>query len=333
MKSKRIALINTKSGNLNDCQLLLRRLIDLLGANCVFDLSAHTPLSVLESHPDVRDVLCCGGDGTAAWVCSALDDLVFEHRPGICVIPLGTGNDLSRALGWGSGFTSDVDVEELLQEIDRAEEKMLDRWRVNVVELSPHSGAPQKSNFYTLNNYLSFGCDAAVCKQFADLRESLPVLCSSRLGNKVLYTLGGTRAFFEEHVPLERALKITADGRKVAVPPDIYGLMVLNINSYGAGANLFGNSVEVGFAPQSFSDGLLEVVGVTGTFNLGAAACGLAEGHRICQAKELCFEFEGQDAGLCYQLDGEPSAEPLKAPAVIRIRLLTSSLMLTKRAR
>ncbi len=326
----RIALINTRSGNISDCQLLLHRLRELIGADCVFDLAEHTPLSVLERHPRVSDILCCGGDGTAAWVLAALDDLVMEGRPRVCVVPLGTGNDLSRTLGWGSGFTSDVDVAQLLEDADRAEERQLDRWRVNVAGLNPHSGAPQKSNFFTLNNYMSFGCDAAVCKGFADLRESLPALCSSRLGNKVLYTLGGTAAFFEEHVPLEKALKITVDGRKISVPPDIYGLMVLNITNYGAGANLYGNSEEQGFAPQSYSDGMLEVVGVTGTFNLGAAACGLAEGHRICQGKEFCFEFDGQESGLWYQLDGEPAVEPLQSPAVIRIRWMTSNVVLVK---
>lgn len=39
----------------------------------------------------------------------------------------------------------------------------------------------------------------------------------------MLYTLGGTKAFFEEHVPLDRALKLTVDGKKVDIPPDVFG--------------------------------------------------------------------------------------------------------------
>lgn len=323
----KVAMVNMRSGNSDDCRLLLERLRALLGSDAVFVLGDATPVDVLERvGPTVRDIVVAGGDGTVAWVLASLDEFVWPQkngRPAVAVVPLGTGNDLSRALGWGGGFTSSVDVGALLAAMDAGRVARLDRWRLHVVGLSPSSGDPVRSAVYTMSNYLSMGCDAAVCKAFHELRESLPALCSSRLGNKVLYTLGGTKAFFEEHVPLDKALRITVDGgRRLAMPPDIYGLMLLNISSYAGGADLFGRGEEPGFVPQSFGDGLLELVGVTGTFNLGAAACGLAQGVRLAQGREFGIEFVGEEAALWYQLDGEPSAEPLTAPSVIRVRLL-----------
>jgi hypothetical protein len=95
--------------------------------------------------------------------------------------------------------------------------------------------------------------------------------------------------------------------------------MILNINSYAGGADLWGGN------EQSFSDGKLEVVGVSGTFQLGAGAIGLATGTRIAQGSELALEFIG-DHCIYYQLDGEPSPEPLKTPAVVRIRKLGQSM-------
>jgi diacylglycerol kinase family enzyme len=48
------------------------------------------------------NAVVCGGDGTVLWVVS----LVGEHGIDLtkivfCIIPIGTGNDFSRCLGWG----------------------------------------------------------------------------------------------------------------------------------------------------------------------------------------------------------------------------------------
>jgi diacylglycerol kinase (ATP) len=48
------------------------------------------------------NAIICGGDGTVLWVVTLVLKMgVNFENIGFGVIPLGTGNDFSRSLGWG----------------------------------------------------------------------------------------------------------------------------------------------------------------------------------------------------------------------------------------
>ena len=47
--------------------------------------------------------------------------------PYISIVPLGTGNDLARVLGWGSGYVGEEDIGELLSAVETADVVPLDR--------------------------------------------------------------------------------------------------------------------------------------------------------------------------------------------------------------
>ena len=51
----------------------------------------------------------------------------LQRQPHLCILPLGTGNDLSRVLGWGEGYTGDIDVRQVLQLVQKAKVAKLDR--------------------------------------------------------------------------------------------------------------------------------------------------------------------------------------------------------------
>jgi len=77
--------------------------------------------------------LVCGGDGTVGWVLQCLDNVGQDSQcssPACAIVPLGTGNDLARVLGWGAGYTGDEDPLNLLQDVIDAEEIILDRWTI-----------------------------------------------------------------------------------------------------------------------------------------------------------------------------------------------------------
>lgn len=50
------------------------------------------------------------------------------------MLPLGTGNDLARVLGWGASCDDDTHLPQLLDRYEKASTKMLDRWSVMVFE-------------------------------------------------------------------------------------------------------------------------------------------------------------------------------------------------------
>lgn len=131
-----LVFVNPTSGG-RQGQETLAQLRALLTEPQVVDLSLgkeHVD-EALESFRTVSRfrVLVCGGDGTVGWVLSLLDSLHLDYVPPVALLPLGTGNDLARALGWGGGHRrggGPSDLATLLGEVERAQVTLLDRWQV-----------------------------------------------------------------------------------------------------------------------------------------------------------------------------------------------------------
>lgn len=99
-------------------------------------------------------VLVCGGDGTVAWVLDAIERLNFESPPPVAVLPLGTGNDLSRVLQWGGGFAmveGQGGLRPFLHDLNHAAVTMLDRWKVNIIEEKSACNTPKVQSKFMLN--------------------------------------------------------------------------------------------------------------------------------------------------------------------------------------
>merc|ERR1712137_271738 len=131
-----LTFVNHRSGGqqgtavLRDLRELLtqEQVISLLDQQPVGPNNALTRYGLL---PNMH-VLVCGGDGTAGWVLQEMldkrDDFVSrEWIPPMCVLPLGTGNDLARVLGWGGGYTSSTSLSSVLNKIlNRSHPSVLD---------------------------------------------------------------------------------------------------------------------------------------------------------------------------------------------------------------
>lgn len=66
----------------------------------------------------------------------------------MAVLPLGTGNDLARVLGWGSSCDDDTNLATMLERYEKASVKYLDRWSLMVFERTLGVHGPKLSLSY-----------------------------------------------------------------------------------------------------------------------------------------------------------------------------------------
>ncbi|VVC42151.1 Hypothetical protein CINCED_3A014096 [Cinara cedri] len=322
-----IIFINPKSGG-NQGVKLLQKFQWHLNPRQVFDLSRGGPRMGLELYkkvPNLR-VLACGGDGTVGWVLSILDQIANAVSFPVGVLPLGTGNDLARALGWGGGYM-DEPVSKILTNLEESETVRLDRWNLDVV---PNDGAKGtdhagKDNLplNVINNYFSLGVDAQIALEFHEAREANPEKFSSRMYNKLFYGVrGGIELLDRKWKGLSDHVVLECDGRDLTQrikELKVHAILFLNIPSYGGGTRPWNKSA----GNNSTDDGLIEVIGLT-IMQITRLQTG-GTGTPLCQCKTARITTS---ISVPMQVDGE--ACRLK-PSVINLGFFNQASMMAKR--
>ncbi|XP_021713443.1 diacylglycerol kinase 5-like, partial [Chenopodium quinoa] len=172
-------------------------------------------------------LVVAGGDGTAGWLLGVVCDLKLSHPPPIATMPLGTGNNLPFAFGWGkkNPGTDQQSVKSFLYPVMQAKEMKIDNWHILMrmkiptegncdpiapLEL-PHSlhafhrvSSKNSSNLeghLTFRggfwNYFSMGMDAQVSYAFHSERKLNPEKFKNQLVNQSAYAkLGCTQGWF-----------------------------------------------------------------------------------------------------------------------------------------
>ncbi|KAG8446579.1 hypothetical protein GDO86_014145 [Hymenochirus boettgeri] len=322
-----IVLANTRSGN-NMGEALLSEFKGLLNPIQVFDLSKVSPFKALQLcsllPPKSVKVLVCGGDGTVGWVLDAVDEMKFKGLencvPQVAILPLGTGNDLANTLGWGAGYAGDVPVEQILRSVMEADSVRLDRWKVQVTN---KGYSLRKPKVLSMNNYFSVGPDALMALNFHTHREKTPSLFSSRIVNKAVYLFYGTKdCLVQECKDLNKKVELELDGEKIDLP-NLEGIVVLNIGCWGGGCRLWEGMGDEPYPLSRHDDGLLEVVGVYGSFHCAQIQVKLANPVRLGQAHTVRLILKTSKMPM--QVDGEPWAQ---GPCTVTITHKTHADML-----
>ncbi|XP_076646918.1 retinal degeneration A isoform X1 [Halictus rubicundus] len=326
-----LVFINPKSGG-NQGAKLLQKFQWLLNPRQVFDLTQGGPrmgLELFKKVPNLR-VLACGGDGTVGWVLSVLDQIGCSPAPAVGVLPLGTGNDLARALGWGGGYT-DEPIGKILSNIGESDAILLDRWQLIVEKNTDAQGDDDngkgKENLplNVVNNYFSLGVDAHIALEFHEAREAHPERFNSRIRNKMFYgQMGGKDLVLRKWKDLSEYVTLDCDGQDLTPKLKehrVHAIVFLNIASYGGGTHPWG--AVSGTKEPSTEDGLIEVVGLT-TYQLPLLQAG---GHGTCIAQCSTAKLVTTKT-IPMQVDGEACR---LLPSTISMKLLNKATMLAKR--
>ncbi|XP_043497856.1 diacylglycerol kinase theta-like isoform X4 [Polistes fuscatus] len=341
-----LVFVNVKSGGCQGLQLI-SSFRKLLNPFQVFDLDNGGPLPGLYVFRHIKHyrILVCGGDGTIGWVLQCLDNVGQDSvcsSPACAIVPLGTGNDLARVLCWGSGYTGDEDPLNLLRDVIDAEEIILDRWTVvfhpeekddksqmvACAAVGPSSSSEDNSQIFVMNNYFGLGIDADLCLDFHNAREENPNKFNSRIRNKSVYVKMGLRKMVGRKPckDLHNQIRLEVDSKVIDLP-QVEGIIILNILSWGSGANPWGPDKEDQFNKPNHWDGMLEVVGVTGVIHLGQIQSGLRGAMRIAQGGHIKIRLLSD---IPVQVDGEPWVQSPGEIVVLKSALKATMLKKTK---
>ncbi|ORC90264.1 diacylglycerol kinase-like protein [Trypanosoma theileri] len=351
-----VALINTNSGERAAADFVHKQLIANLGKENVFDLFPTGGPAIEEAKEFLTQqkpaiVIVAGGDGTVSLALDIMDDLRKENKiPNdsgfAAVIPMGTGNDLSRTLGFGGGYVKPITQPEekfkkRLSLIQASKKVKMDRWSVVIQKTaSPLTrdekmvNEEQQNNYstneenpvqrYAMLNYFSIGFDAAIVSQFSTFRDDHPELCQQRSVNKIWYgCFGCTTMCTSDPLPKHR-MHLQVDGVSVPIPSGAKALVVANVTTYAGGAVLWKDE-RARFARPSVADGMVEISVLYGVWHAAGVHTGVRNARKIAQGHDVHIIAPASHALQC---DGEPIKRVGASTESVEVRITQLSTTL-----
>ena len=327
-------------------------------------------LLVLSDNSDANSfvpsvVVAAGGDGTFKWAVDILrnpqlrqglqnpQELMSIWPSRFAPLPLGTGNELANVMGWkdilsqpmnccacrcrrGINNSMIPNLEEYLLELFENQVVRFDEWQV-IEQTAPASGlhAPT-TQVHSMLCFCSFGMDAKIALQFAQIREEKAAWMTSTVFlNKVIHAWYGFKRIMSSHDSIAQRIQLSVqlndddddnnnnnnnsdpnnkELTPVDIPEGLQNTAIFNISSGADGIDFWGGlqpSLPNEFPTQhhqsstpSPSDGKLEVCGLRNIFpHMSAVKMQVQHSHRLAQTTMAQIEVLQP---VPVEVDGEP---------------------------
>eukprot|EP01084_Bolivina_argentea_P039977 73864_1 len=267
-------------------------------------------------------ILICGGDGTNTWSTSLIDTCISNSSLSIpypiCVpIPMGTGNDLSRTLGWGNlskqpnaKIINDCIADILFASQISQRFHSIDRWGITYT-----FNNNTQTNLHLPNTflcYLSIGYDAFITHKFEEERRRNPNKFKHQIKNQSVYIKHGLKELFKPSNPITDYIDVIIDNKLILLSDNCRSLKLININSAANGTFFWGkgksksNEFKQKYMPR-LDDGIIEVMTTNGVKNMLKCKTSITHAERVSQTNNIIIKFKKipDNIGIALQIDGE----------------------------
>lgn len=269
-------------------------------------------------------IIIGGGDGTICWALSKVIKVVEKYNlryPQFTILPLGSGNDLSRETGWGYEpvNANSKECSNYLRELNSLVFKnsiqLIDRWKINWEFVDEEDKFLTGTQTDTLPEhficYMGVGMDAQIAYKLGFKR------LNSANGNFLMHGLFGAQEIFQPSPCLGNIVSARVPNSDEGTYPDeplsfsssYRCIKLLNISSCEGGCNMWGNGDSKPFDPCQIctvprcDDRCLELIGTRSIYQHLFCRMNLHRAERITQIKDSII-WELREA-THVQADGE----------------------------
>ena len=260
-------------------------------------------------------LVIAGGDGTVNSLVEELNNFDKVNQIVFVPFPLGTGNDMSRALGFGNNINFH-NIHKFFQKLNskKSEVIKMDTWYFKAKRKN-------EENFFMKKKFLLYfgmGCDAQVCYYYSNFKNHFNFHVNKI--NKSYFLVAWIplvlKQLYNSDYHKLKNIETTINKKKIDISK-YTGVVVLSSTVRACCKDQWNTNIPENIEKQKINDGIFEFASFDTYLHmcLNLPYIWNKDFNRVSRGSEL--QMKVGDTWVCFQLDGEPFY--LKGPFVINV--------------